>query len=90
MVPFYRACYANLFPRVHFLWRLLELAPGRSPNKHSEHFVEIWFIKVDEGGFSLAAGRIMGADNLAAYGLFLAEEFGGLFRGDGILGVGND
>ena len=39
--------------------RLFKLAPVRSPNKHSEDLVWIWFIKVDEGGLSLAAGRIV-------------------------------
>jgi len=29
----------------------------------------------------------MGARDLAAYGLMLAYEFGGVFGGDGILGV---
>ena len=76
---------ANLFSRERFK-RFFELAPVRSPDDGRKNLVGIGLVEIQKSGLPPAAKGIMRAGHRAADRLLLADEFGGLFWGDGLLG----
>ena len=64
-----------------------QTCPCPTPNHHCEDLIWVRLVEIDKGRLPLASACKMGACNLAAYGLLLADELGGVFGGDRVLGV---